>query len=465
MKILHYTLGLPPYRTGGLTKYTLDLMQEQIRNNDEVFLIFPGRIELIKNEPKISHYKNIKGIKVYEVVNPLPVPLMDGVCNAKVFHKDIKGTIYEKFLIDNGIELINIHTLMGLHKEFLIAAKKLNIPIIYTTHDYYGLCTKVNFLDNNGQVCLKRDIQKCLKCNANGKGMKQIKILQSRAYRTIKNTGIIDRVKYAISSVKIKKTITKNIFYDTEKIDSEMKSYNQLLENYKQMFDMVDEFIFNSNTSKEIYSSYLTCKGEVLSLTHKDIKDNRRIRSYEDNVVKLTYLGPDKEYKGYYLLSEAVNEIVSRGHNDVVLNVYGNTSIKGKVNNNIKVNGKYSYEQLEQIFNDTDVLIVPSRWYETFGFITLEALSYGVPVIITNKVGSKDIIKNYENGIIIEDDKEHLINQIISIKNDRMILKKINENICKGKFNFTIQSHYNEVNNVYKRVLKEKSNDDFRKIC
>lgn len=29
MKILHYNLGLPPYRSGGLTKYSTDLMIEQ----------------------------------------------------------------------------------------------------------------------------------------------------------------------------------------------------------------------------------------------------------------------------------------------------------------------------------------------------------------------------------------------------------------------------------------------------
>ena len=32
MKILHYTLGLSPYRSGGLTKYTQDLILAQQQN-------------------------------------------------------------------------------------------------------------------------------------------------------------------------------------------------------------------------------------------------------------------------------------------------------------------------------------------------------------------------------------------------------------------------------------------------
>jgi len=39
-----------------------------------------------------------------------------------------------------------------------------------------------------------------------------------------------------------------------------------------------------------------------------------------------------------------------------------------------------------------DVLAVPSSWMETFGMVVLEALSCGVPVIVTEKVGAKDII-------------------------------------------------------------------------
>ena len=36
MKILHYFLGFPPYRTGGLTKYAYDLMQAQVADGNEV---------------------------------------------------------------------------------------------------------------------------------------------------------------------------------------------------------------------------------------------------------------------------------------------------------------------------------------------------------------------------------------------------------------------------------------------
>ena len=50
MKILHYSLGFPPYRTGGLTKFCMDLMKEQVKEGHEVSLLWPGEIRLINME-------------------------------------------------------------------------------------------------------------------------------------------------------------------------------------------------------------------------------------------------------------------------------------------------------------------------------------------------------------------------------------------------------------------------------
>lgn len=36
MKIIHYFLGFPPYRSGGLTKYAFDLMKAQVNDGHEV---------------------------------------------------------------------------------------------------------------------------------------------------------------------------------------------------------------------------------------------------------------------------------------------------------------------------------------------------------------------------------------------------------------------------------------------
>lgn len=456
MRILHYTLGLPPYRSGGLTKYTNDLMKEQSHNGDDVYLLFPGHLKGKNHKTAIKHYKVVNNIKVYEIINPLPVPLLNGIKNPEKFMQSTDYNIYLKFLNSIKAEIINLHTLMGLHKEFLVAAKELNIPIVYTTHDYFGLCPKVNFIDSNSILCEERTPAKCANCNLRADSLKKIKILQSKEYRMIKNLGIIDRLKVLKSNNSTVSTQNNTV---PESPNIESNSYELLLEYYREIFSLVDSFIFNSQIAKKIYSEFLEgdIKGDTVSITHKDIKDNRQTRSLLSNRLRLTYLGPDKPYKGYNLLIDSMRRLNELGYTNIILNIFGNTSCKGRIAENIEVYGKYNYCDLEKIFNQTDILVVPSRCPETFGFITLEAISYGIPVLLTDKVGSKDILKgNLNKGIIIQDHTEELVKTLIGLYEDKSLIEKMNHNILNDEFNIILSEHYHEINSLYNKILKEK---------
>ena len=70
MKVLHVALGLPPLRTGGLTRYCVDLMEAQARGGFKVSLLYPGRFLPGKTVVKSHRHGDIQ---LYEVVNPLPV--------------------------------------------------------------------------------------------------------------------------------------------------------------------------------------------------------------------------------------------------------------------------------------------------------------------------------------------------------------------------------------------------------
>ncbi|MBN1036877.1 MULTISPECIES: glycosyltransferase [Clostridium] len=457
MNILHYSLGLPPYRTGGLTKYSFDLMREQAKNKDKVYLLFPGRISLLNKKTKIKYYKNDTSINVYEIVNPLPVPLLNGICEPQEFMKSCNKGIFKEFLLKNDINVVHIHTFMGLHKELLEAVKELNVKVVYTTHDYFGICTKVNFIDNNGCLCEERNLEKCLKCNKSGYSLKNIRILQSPIYRFLKNKGITPKLKMLSKKLKNNNKGATNSIYEPIEITTDYRnSYNELMNYYNDMFNYIDNFLFNSTVTKNVYEKYIKCNGQVISITHGDIKDNRKIKDFNHAKLKLTYLGPDKKYKGFDLLIDTMKELNKEYKSKIELNLYGDINLYD-IDDNIKTYGRYSYNQLEQIFDNTDLLVVPSIWNETFGFIVLEALSYGVPVLVSDKVGSKDIAINSEvkNGIIIKANKLELKNKITELINDRTALKDLNKNILDYDFKFNIYNHTKNIESIYEKVLEQ----------
>lgn len=456
MRILHYSLGLPPYRSGGLTKYCTDLMVEQAKSNDEIFLLFPGKMNFIKEENvNIKFYTNYRNVKVYELVNPLPVPILNGVRDPKLFTKVCGKSVFKNFLENMKIDIVHIHTFMGLYKEFLEVCKELDIKLVFTSHDYFGLCSKVNFIDNQGILCENLDFEKCAKCNASGDSIKKIKILQSQTYRYIKDKGVIDKFKKYVNLNKnnnLSKENQSNI-QNSDKVDK----YIDLSKYYHSMFKYIDKIFFNSELTKSIYQNYIDIDGIVIPITHNGIKDNRKIKNYnQTDTLKLTYLGPYKEYKGFYFLCDVMKKLENKGHNQIVLNTYGDTNPSLETPKNMIINGKYTYSDLDIIFENTDVLIVPSIWNETFGFITLEALSYGVPVLVTNKVGSKDLVchEEFTKGEVIELSKDIMKNKIEEFYKDRLILQKYNYNIVNDNFLYSLDKHCTNLYIEYKKLLE-----------
>lgn len=453
MKILHYSLGLPPYRSGGLTKYSCDLMEEQVRQGDNVFLLFPGVITGRNKNSNIKFYKEYKGIQVYELINPLPVPLLNGITTPKEFYRGTDKKIFKYFLEKNKIDIFHIHTFMGLYKELLDACKELNIKIVYTTHDYFGICTKVNFIDNKGKLCDNRKLERCIECNSCGYSLRSIQILQSALYRYIKNKGIILGIKKVLGNLKENRgnsIVAKNKTHQGKIIDE--NEYKELIKYYENMFKSIDKFIFNSTIARDIYNKYLNVNGIIIPITHKDIKDNRVKKYYNGENLRLTYLGPFKEYKGFNLLIDVMKELDKQGEKNIKLIAYGDTAKIENPMNNVTIKGRYSYDDLKDIFKETDLLVVPSIWNETFGFITLEAVSYGVPVLITDKVGSKDLIVsgNYRNlGIVTSTLKDDIIKNIKELKNNKNIINELNTNILNNSFEFDLAYHCMKIKELY----------------
>ena len=139
MYILHYSIGFPPYRNGGLVKFCMDLMTYQKNVGHSVGMIWPGKFGLINKKTKIKKSEN-DGFLSFEIINPLPVSICNGINDYDLFTKAIDMSVFIDFLKKERPDVIHIHTLMGLPKEFLKATKDLGIKTIYTTHDYFGLC-------------------------------------------------------------------------------------------------------------------------------------------------------------------------------------------------------------------------------------------------------------------------------------------------------------------------------------
>ena len=398
MKILHYALGFPPYRSGGLTKLCVDLMVQQAKEGHTVAMLWPGQMGFFNQKVAIKKHENVKlsgqDILSFEVINPLPVSFDEGIADIAAFTKNVGAEAYRRLLDNFQPDVIHVHTLMGLHKSFLEAAKDKKIRLVFTAHDFFPICPKVTMF-RHGSVCdCVQTCENCGICNATALSLNKIKILQSPIYRELKDSKIVKKLRKQHRDGYLSESTANDTVAPVGSADD----YKKLRNYYYSLLKLMDMIHYNSSVTKRVYESVFDLPNScIVVITHSDIKDNRKVKDYSNDCLRIRYLGPQSGAKGYQLLESALDKLW-----DVQQNFFLDVHFEPmKSAPYIKSHERYSYAELEKIFDETDVLVAPSIWYETLGFTVLEAVRYGVPVIISGNVGAKDILEEGA-GIVIE---------------------------------------------------------------
>jgi glycosyltransferase involved in cell wall biosynthesis len=122
--------------------------------------------------------------------------------------------------------------------------------------------------------------------------------------------------------------------------------------------------------------------------------------------VTLLYTGRVSKDKSIEFLLEAVHQINS-GIRKVNLVIAGDgpdfEELRQKYRrwNRIYFTGRIPNEELNQVYNSADIFVFPSTT-DTFGMAVLEAQGCGLPAIVSDIGGPKEIISEGETGFIVK---------------------------------------------------------------
>ena len=402
MSILHYSLGFPPYRTGGMTKFCMDLMLQQAREGHSVSLLWPGEIFPGCSRTYIRTHSRRQGIESYEVLNPTPVPYDEGITDTDLFIREGSEKTYCSFLQRLSPDIIHIHTLMGLHKSLLVAAKKQGIRLVFSAHDFFPICPKVTMFRNGGVCRTVTNCKQCAECNLTALSTKKVILLQSRVYEFLKDTPLVKQMRKQHRDAYLSEAVVKSSVFS--ELTRTAEDYQNLRGFYQGLLEMMDVIHYNSSVTMNVYEAFLRLDGikkVQIPITHADINDFRYEKVFE-NELRISFLGSASAAKGYFLLKKALDMLwqdPANGRRDFCLNVFFQPE---DIPAYMKTHDRYHYNQLGEILKKTDILVAPSILYETFGYTVLEAMSYGVPVIVSDHVGAKDIIPD-GGGIVLTD--------------------------------------------------------------
>lgn len=451
MKIVHFALGFPPYRTGGMIKYCLDLAGEEARQGNTVLMLWPGKITNLGRNISIKQNKNFimengHEVKNFEIINPLPVSLLDGIEEFGAYMQEKEVSPFEQFLVDQGIDVLHVHTLMGFSPEILIVCRRLGIKTIFTSHDYFGLCAKWG-LEKNGNICSDdHNCFDCIQCNKSALSLNKIKFLQSPLYRYIKDIRLIRLLRKKHNTQLYLESYDNNYLTDYENNSELATKYQQLRAFYVNILMDFDIVHYNSSNTMHMYSKYFDAKtnGSIINISHATIENRKKLRNIT-NIVRFGYLGPIVKHKGYFFLKEVCDKLDVGGYK-FELHIFADTDDQAEY---LKKHDAYKYEELEEVMKNFDVLVVPSLWAETFGFTVLEALSFAVPVIVTKNVGAKDLVHDEKSGFIVSPEVDSLFEKMKEVIEEPQLIKTMNQYIVEHVEIKTMERHTFDILQLY----------------
>lgn len=168
---------------------------------------------------------------------------------------------------------------------------------------------------------------------------------------------------------------------------------------------------------------------------------------------KILFVGRDFERKGGFLVVEAFKRLKERVHN---VELY----VAGPAMNPIKENiegyhyvGDCDYDKTAALFNLCDIFVMPS-YFEAYGLVFIEALSFGLPVIARNAFEMPYFVEDGKSGLLLQKDDVDILSNMM----ERLLKDENIKSYVKAKREFYLSEYsWDKVANKIRCIIGEKS--------
>lgn len=307
----------------------------------------------------------------------------------------------------------------------LKAAKKLDIPTVMTVRDFRFECN-LDACSKEGRFkfnCSKEQYKKCLKETLSAVSFGFLWLLFFRH------------------------------FYKRK----------LLLNNYVKK---IDYFISVSNFVKDNLMKFGIDKDKI-TMIYVPKPDWKPRQEKHKNYLVLFSPGLLVKAKGFQTVVDAF-DILQKKYKNIRLRIAGAGSYEGELRNKVKRLGleekvsflsKISYEQVEEEYINSGIIIQPSIIPESLSRIIFESFSVGRPVVATNVGGTPELVKHGKTGLLVKpNDAKDMASAITKLIKDAGLREKLGKeglkliNKCCNKKE-VIKKHLKVYENVIRKTI------------
>jgi glycosyltransferase involved in cell wall biosynthesis len=483
MRVLHVGFGFRPWRWGGLIAYAEDLMDHQVAAGHDVGYFFRGRQYPFMTRTRMKQWER-RRIRMFEVVNgSIPVNGDDGTPRPELeLHHAPTERAFRRALDTLEPDVVHFHEMLGLPTSLFDLAADRGRALM-TLQDYQVLCPTIKLFDADGNVCLRTAPgAMCRVCSRHAtddpKGMVDGTMLfeQTRVLEAVPGLKHVPRPRPVVRLIRGAGGVTQDAWRARRAATApvpeappedplarmppaaaydERRAVNVARLSRLQLVAM-------SNRVAEIYRNAGVDPAAVqvlhLTLEHIDDLRPRRIDAVEGPVRFATLAGCASPQKGSDVVLRAVELLRAGGFTaeDYTLEVRGYVHEPARdaleAAPEVIVGGVYGPEHMNDLLPRWHVGIVPSIWEEAYGYVGVEFLAGGVPVIGNAIGGIPDYCVDGETGWLNRTrDGDGLAAIMASIIRDRAQVPALNARILERRADLVkpFPAHAREIEALY----------------
>lgn len=331
-------------------------------------------------------------------------------------------------------------------EEAIVAAilKKENIPYIFTYHLPAASCYRGNLMRWGKQLCDSRvETMKCASCRIHNK------------LNTPPQISVAISILVYLISPWLKGRFEKiNYWKSTDNYVTELREF---LKNASVLISCaewsMETLLVNGGEERNIHA---IPQGLPIDFYTNELYKNAKCTRGKT----IGYVGRISPEKGIEILIQAFKRIEDR---EARLEVYGfknkneRSEFEKKIGELVKddirigLHERLPQEKLKHIYCQFDYLAVPSTCRETGPLVIWEALSAGIPVIASDRIGHPDLLSDNRSGMIVSPHTiEEWERRLLNVLSGNAIFADINQKIR------TMSDVVQDMIQVYKRFDNDK---------
>ena len=452
-------------------------MEGQARRGHDVAYFFAGRRYPLVGRLRLHRWRR-RGVAMLELLSsPIAVGLDLGTRFPELdLEEPATEAAFRRVLRDRRPDVVHVQELTGLPSSLLELARHESVPVVMTLQDYQVLCPTLKLYDSHGQVCLRTQPgAECVVCCRDAPADPVVMRGVTTAFEIERVTARLPapvRPGARRALTRVARVAGRPGQPSAERAPADAMDaadYQRRRDVNLDRLSRVDALVATSSRVAEIHAGLgvdpSALRTARLTLAHLERLSPRVIAEPPAPVRFVTLTGAQSEQKGAHVLLTAAEALEATGYAArYALDVYGpvDSGVRAGLERlpSVHLRGSYSGgAEIGSVLDRADVGIVPSVWEEALGFVGLELLAKGIPVIGNARGGIPDYTIPGQTGWLNHSCTGAELAEIMAgVIADPAQVVQLNRSIRERREELVkpLERHLDELDEIYAEVLSTR---------